>query len=510
LLNFWKQYVKEVLVFCRFSIKIETICMTNDIAKEALQITTHEEKLEFGTDGIRWNVVEQGHRLPFDNYRFAFALKEVGIKQVFLAKDNRQWNFPTNQEMLDALAAAEIRFTMCEIPITTPMAAYFTKKLFEANLEESIGIQFTASHFVHRHNGIKLINPRGQRITREKESEIARAYANQAGDVNRTKPNQVRAEHVIHQDEWQIARDEYLSKIFNGFPEGVSNFQLDLGNGAISHLIDSEIIQEVFLSNDGRSKNITIHNSDIVGFNVNQNCGSEFARTRSQEIAAQLKLYGQEYHIAFDGDGDRIVIVDKNGKLFEAHHLLFLLAYDWKLDHPQETGKIVITEAFNYGIIDSLKAFGIEVVIAEKGDTNVEQTIEKNKALFGSEPENCPIFGPEAKSADALAVFAKVMEILNKRKLSLSELTAAYKLRPEARGKIHVILSQQQIQALLQKYQDLNPAGRVRIWPSIEPGILKWQIEGGETSVAKEINKLEKDLQAEIIELTKRKQIYTI
>ena len=280
--------------------------------------------------------------------------------------------------------------------IPTPGLMYYSLK------ENCIGIMITASHNPYKDNGIKIIE-NGSKITKEVMSEIE-FFIEQNKNIKYDNKNN---DLVIDNSVVNFYLDFVKKKIIKHDLKII----YDGANGAFSY-----ILKELF------NENIII-NCNPDGMNINDKCGS----TNLSSLNHALKVKGYDIGIAFDGDGDRMMVVDKYNRVYEGDFITYIFATDLLEDEQLTGNTVVFTEITNPGIIEKLNNLGVYTIITEVGDHNIVKAMER-EYILGGESSGHIINKNILPFGDGLVNALELIKVLTKRKKKLYEYTHELKL----------------------------------------------------------------------------------
>jgi len=361
---------------------------------------------------------------------------------------------------------------------TTPGVAYLTKRQ-HANL----GVIVSASHNPPEYNGIKLVGPDGLRLRREEEEIeglINEVIAEEAeSDTN--PGQQFDGQHLIE----LYTRDQVRLCPFKSLKS--LKLVLDCANGAVSR-----VAAEVFTRLGAETIAV---NNDLVGHNINDRCGSEHARQFPQDLIEAVRHHSAAYGLAFDGDGDRLVIVDADGRMYNGDDILFILATHFHSLGKLRGNAVVTTRMANTGLKEALCIQGIRTVYTEHGDKHLEAEIWSKNYLLGSEQVgNVIINNGYHAAADSLYGALILGGIVCDQGARLYELVTPLRKYPQVLASVRLARTPPLEQIiLLQEQKDrslalLGEGARVLIWySSTEPGLFKAMVEGGKGDTLEEV-----------------------
>ena len=345
----------------------------------------------FRTDGIR------GEAYTELTLQLAYLIGQFfknNEKTVVIGMDTRQSSPDIAQAIYEGLENhRDVRFAGV---IPTPGLMYYTLK------NNCIGIMVTASHNPYQDNGIKVIDS-GYKISQEYSEEIERF-------INENIHN------VYNQEKTNIDIDYSVSKLYIDFLKSKiihHNFKIlfDGANGAYSY-----ILKELF-----KEEEIIFCEPD--GININQNCGS----THLSSLIHALKVKNYDIGIAFDGDGDRIMVVDKNNRIYEGDFLTYIFALDLYERKMLKGDTVVFTEVVNPGIINRLNDLGIYAILTEVGDNHITKALRREYVL-GGESSGHIINKTIVPYGDGLSNALELINVLVRNKKKLHEYTYEVKL----------------------------------------------------------------------------------
>lgn len=346
----------------------------------------------FRTDGIRGEAYTE---LTLQLAYLVGSFYKNSKKKIVIGMDTRASSPDIALAIYEGLKDnKDIRFAGV---IPTPGLMYYTLK------EECIGIMVTASHNPYQDNGIKIIDS-GYKISEKKTEEIEHFITDN--------------ENIIYTPNKNINLDIDYSvvKLYTDFLKSkmiINNLRIlfDGANGAYSY-----ILKELFKPQE-------IINCEPNGKNINLNCGS----TNVSSLIHALKVKNYDIGIAFDGDGDRIIVVDKNNRIYEGDFLTYIFALELAERKMLKGDTVVFTEVVNPGIINKLDDLGIYTVLTEVGDNHISQALKRGYTL-GGESSGHIINQSILPFGDGLSNALELIKILNRDKRKLHEYTHDIKL----------------------------------------------------------------------------------
>jgi phosphoglucosamine mutase len=442
-------------------------------------------RVEFGADGIRGIVGEWPFLSPVV-VRIGQALGRYISERsehpfVVIGRDTRS----SGQDLLSCLRAGlgDQGVDVINLGVmTTPGVASITRQQ-KANL----GVIVSASHSPHQYNGIKLVNQNGLRLQREEEIEIEFLIdecVNRAVDLSITPGHQTDGQHLI-----ELYIQDHVKRCPVQSLEGLK-VVLDCACGAASR-----VAPEAFRR---LGADVVAINDVIEGKDINYECGSEYVRVSPRNLVDVMRQYDASYGFAFDGDGDRLVVVDSNEQVFDGHDLLFVLAVYFHSKGLLRGDTVVAIHRANRGLTEALGRAGIQTVHTDNGDKNVEAAMWGGDFLLGGEPGGNIIINDGHHTA-ADAVYAALVlggALIQNRDISLREMAAPLRKRPQVMVSFEVTnkLTLEQRETLQKQVGDaqaeLGEDSRILFWESsTEPGVFRVMVEGSCESTLEEVSR---------------------
>ncbi len=371
-------------------------------------------KKYFGTDGIRGRVnKEKINGEMFFKFGLAagtyFKNQKKNKQIAIIAKDTRLSGYTLEPALVSGLASAGMHiFTFGPLP--TNGLAMLTKKM-QANL----GIMITASHNPYYDNGLKLFGPDGLKLSDLIEKKIEKLIDTNIS-INLSSPKILgrvqRLENVS---------EKYIEILRSNFPNQFNlrglKIAIDCANGAaykVGPLLFESLGAQVYKT--GINPN---------GFNINERCGS----TYPNKIRNFTKKNKAHIGISLDGDADRIIICDENGKIIDGDAIIAMLAKRWKKKKILKGG-VIGTLMSNFGLEEFFKRNKIKFLRSQVGDRHVKELMKKNKFNLGGEQSGHIILGKFATTGDGLLVALEVLFSMRKGKKA-SELFNNFKPTPQ-------------------------------------------------------------------------------
>lgn len=384
-------------------------------------------KKYFGTDGIRGKLGESvitpefALKLGYAAGRtFKENLDNTMRRRVLIGKDTRISGYLLESALEAGFAAAGVDVALLG-PVPTPAIAYLTR-----TFHACAGVVVSASHNPYYDNGIKFFSARGRKLDDALEAQIE-AYLNEYIDKDMQVTS---ADELGKAKRINDAQGRYIehckSTVSPRFNLSGLHIVLDCANGATY-----QVAPKVFLELGAK---VTVIANEPDGFNINENCGS----TAPQALIDKVLATSADLGIAFDGDGDRVTIIDQRGKIIDGDAILYLIAQGL-IHQGQKPAGVVGTVMTNMGTINAIQSLGIEFQAAAVGDRYVMEKLVKNQWSLGGESSGHIICLEKSTTGDGIVAALQVLETLVNSGKSLTQLLANYELYPMKMVNVDVI-----------------------------------------------------------------------
>src|SRR6185295_15142225 len=367
-----------------------------------------------GTDGIRGRAGEP----PLDEatvQKIGRAIvKALGIKEprVLLGRDTRE-SGPRLEAHLAAGLAAEGAIPESAGVLPTPAVAHLARQRSGGRRKSGydLGVVLSASHNPYEDNGIKVFGGAGRKFSTELE-EKTEAIVEELDTPTVGSP-------TLAQRDLSSAYLGHLFAAYRGPSLEGRRLVVDCANGATSFLA-----RRLF---EGLGAKVVVIHDAPDGRNINRGCGA----TVPAEVAAAVVKNGAELGMAFDGDGDRCILADANGRVVDGDHVLFLTARHLAAMKQLKGGAVVATVMSNVGLEIALGKLGIPLVRTAVGDRNVLEEMERRGANLGGEQSGHVIFLDHEPTGDGLLTALKVLEVVKASGRPLHDLAAELEVYPQ-------------------------------------------------------------------------------
>ncbi|KMZ32286.1 phosphoglucosamine mutase [Haemophilus influenzae] len=365
----------------------------------------------FGTDGVRGKVGAYPITPDFAlklGWAAGKVLASQGSKMVLIGKDTRISGYMLESALEAGLAAAGLSAAFTG-PMPTPAIAYLTR-----TFRAEAGIVISASHNPYYDNGIKFFSAKGTKLPDEIEEAIE-AMLEQPMDC-------VESAELGKASRINDAAGRYIEFCKGTFPAhlGLEGYKIvvDCANGATYHIAPN-VFREL-------GAEVIEIGTDPNGLNINEKCGA----TDVTALQAKVVETKADVGLAYDGDGDRIMMVDHLGNKVDGDQILFIIARE-ALRSGQLKGGVVGTLMSNMSLEIALKMLGVPFLRANVGDRYVLEKMLENDWTLGGENSGHIIIADKNTTGDGIVASLAVLAAMAQHKLSLNELASAVKLFPQ-------------------------------------------------------------------------------
>ncbi len=429
-------------------------------------------KKYFGTDGIRG----RANKFPMTPDIVLKVGMAVGAKfingnhrhRVVIGKDTRLSGYVIEPALTSGFAAVGMDVFLVG-PVPTPAISMLTK-----SLRADIGVMISASHNPYHDNGIKIFGRDGYKLDDQLELEIEQLID---GDINPYLASSKNFGRVKRIDD---AKGRYIEFVKNSFPKDQTldglKIVVDCANGA-SYSIAPTIFWEL-------GAEVIEIGVEPNGFNINQNCGSTNPELLCKEVLAQKADIG----IALDGDADRLLVVDEDGKTIDGDLIIGLIAKKMHDNSELKGGAVITTQMSNLALENYIKDLGLEFVRTNVGDRYVLEEMRKRQSNIGGEKSGHIVLSDYSTTGDGLIAALQILSIVAAQKKPVSQIANIFKLSPQILKNItfenkskdnYDPLKASEIQDfILKKQQELKGQGRIFVRKSGTENLIRIMAEG--------------------------------
>ena len=365
----------------------------------------------FGTDGVRGKVGTYPITPDFAlklGWAAGKVLASQGSRTVLIGKDTRISGYMLESALEAGLAAAGLTAAFTG-PMPTPAVAYLTRTF---RLEA--GIVISASHNPYYDNGIKFFSSQGTKLPDDIEEAIE-TMLDQPMDC-------VESADLGKASRISDAAGRYIEFCKSTFPAhlGLDGYKIvvDCANGATYHIAPN-VLREL-------GAEVIEIGTDPNGININEKCGATDVKALQEKVLETKADVG----LAYDGDGDRIMMVDHLGNKVDGDQILFIIARE-ALRSGQLKGGVVGTLMSNMSLEIALKMLGVPFVRANVGDRYVLEKMVEHNWTLGGENSGHIIIADKNTTGDGIIASLAVLSAMVQHRLSLNELASAVKLFPQ-------------------------------------------------------------------------------
>lgn len=346
----------------------------------------------FGTDGFRGEAnvsLTVEHAYKVGRFLGHYLKKDDHVVRVVIGKDTRLSGYMFETALASGLTASGANVYELHVT-TTPSVSYLVRKEgFDC------GIMISASHNPYYDNGIKVINGQGHKLEQDIEEQIEKYIDGDIPEIPYAK-----RENIGRCFDYTKGREEYIQYLLDLVkkPYDGKTVALDLSNGSAS-MIAKDLFEEL-------GAQVIARHDEPNGTNINRDCGS----THIEALQSLVYDTGADIGFAYDGDADRCLAVDDDGKVIDGDHILYLCG---KYLHEQgklKNDMVVTTVMSNMGLYRAFDKLGIHYEQTAVGDKYVCENMMENGYVIGGEQSGHIIFKEHAVTGDGILTSLMIME----------------------------------------------------------------------------------------------------
>jgi phosphoglucosamine mutase len=435
----------------------------------------------FGTDGIR-GLVGQDQITPEFCLRLSWAIGKVFADEgrrahVLIGKDTRISGYMLESVLQSGFVSAGADVSLLG-PIPTPAIAYLTRAV-----RADVGVVISASHNPYYDNGIKLFDGNGNKL----------------GDALEQQIEAMIQREMVCEDSQSLGKASRISDAPGRYVEFCKNsltrdfslrgmkIVLDCAHGA-AYQVGPRVFQEL-----GAEVVATAVQPD--GFNINSQCGSTHPEMLQRRVIEEAADVG----IAFDGDGDRLIMVNADGELLDGDHLLYIIARSRQAKQSMQGG-VVGTVMSNLGLERALEALAVPFTRAQVGDRHIMEALHQRGWTLGGEPSGHILTLDLCTTGDAIIAALQVLLAMQQADAPLKELASGITKAPQVLINVNVdspagiCEHPQMVEAQTTYEQQMGARGRILIRPSGTEPLLRIMVEGEDQA---EVNLVAQSLAAQ-------------
>ena len=470
--------IDKIIMLCDlFNITTDEL-LRNDYKINSEKMSDSQNKY-FGTDGYRGEAnkdLTSMHAYKvgrFLGWYFSSEIsgnKKTGYKpKIVIGKDTRRSSYMLEYSLVAGITASGADAYMLHVT-TTPSVSYVTRQD-----EFDCGIMITASHNPYYDNGIKIINKYGEKFD-DKSTALIEAYIDgnlNALGVNGNDLPLASKDRIGCIVDYVSGRNRYVGYLISLASHSYKRFKigLDCANGA-SWMIAKSVFGAL-------GAQTFVIGAEPDGLNVNSNCGS----THIENLCKLVKEQHLDIGFAFDGDADRCIAVDGNGKVIDGDVMMYILGKRLKTRGVLNFDTGVATVMSNSGLIKSFSEIGINCVQTAVGDRFVYECMQDNDYCLGGEQSGHIILKKYATTGDGLLTAIMIMEEICDQKSTLSELSEPVKLYPQylknikVKNKEAVFEDDEVLEKLNEIENKINSEGRILLRKSGTEPVIRIMVE---------------------------------
>jgi len=431
----------------------------------------------FGTDGIRGmaNLEPMTAEMAIKVGRAAGYIFLNGNKRrhtVLIGKDTRRSCYMIENALTAGFCSVGVNVLLTG-PLPTPGVSYIMR-----SLRCDGAVMISASHNDYSDNGIKIFGPDGFKLADETEDEVERLI--KTGEIDNVRPTGTDIGVARRIDD---AVGRYIEFVKASFPKGMRldglRIVVDTANGA-TYKAGPDMLREL-------GANVIHIGGEPSGCNINEGIGS----VHPEEMRARVIKERANLGIAFDGDGDRLVMADEQGRLLDGNALLAILGVDLLERGALPEKTLVSTIMANGGLEKAIVSRGGKLLRTKVGDRYVVEEMREKGLVLGGESSGHIVMLEHNTTGDAAIAALQVLAIMVRRGQSLGILAGVYQEMPESHRKIPLPKNpptQEQLDVLATNIQaELNGSGRVVIRPSGTEPIIRVMVQHEDQRMAESL-----------------------
>ena len=428
----------------------------------------------FGTDGIRGEVGKSpitADVLLKVGWAVGSVLKEQNENaSVIIGKDTRVSGYLFESALEAGFLSAGVNVGMLG-PMPSPAIAYLTQA-FGA----TAGVVISASHNPFQDNGVKFFSSKGVKLSDDTQKAIEKKISMPMTSVDSASIGKAKR--------YEQAVGRYIEFCKSTFDKSCDlsnlNIIIDCANGATYHIAE-DVFTELGAS-------VSMINNSPDGYNINRDCGA----TDTKHLQKVVLENNADLGIAFDGDGDRLIMVDHKGHKVDGDELVFIIANAWKESGDLKSKTVVGTKMTNLGIQSAFADAGISFIEADVGDRHVMNQLIKHKAVLGGEGSGHIICLNKSTSGDGIIAALQVLEVMSKTGKNLNNLKSRFTKYPQVllnvrtKSKVDLQGESKLTQAVNSIESKLSNTGRILIRESGTEPLIRVMVESANYKLAKD------------------------
>jgi phosphoglucosamine mutase len=376
----------------------------------------------FGTDGVRGTAnvepvtaetaLKLGRAAAHVFKNLNKQARDRGKHKIVIGKDTRLSGYMLENAISSGILSMGVDVLFIG-PLPTPGVAYITR-----SLRADAGIVLTASHNPYTDNGIKFFRADGYKLDDQIENQIEKLVF--SGEIEKVRPAADEIGKAVRIDD---ALGRYIEFAKAGFPKNLTlenlRIVVDCGNGA-AYKASPCVLREL-------GAEVIVFGNHPDGKNINENCGS----MHPEKLCAEVIAHKAHVGIAHDGDADRVLLCDENGKLVDGDDIMAIAATDMLAQGTLAEKTLVATVMSNAGLETAIKKAGGKIIRTAVGDKNVIEEMLKKGLNFGGEQSGHLIFREYSTTGDGLVAALQILRIMREKNQPLSKLVKCWTRFPQ-------------------------------------------------------------------------------
>ena len=423
----------------------------------------------FGTDGIRGvaNIYPMTIEIAMQVGRaIAFIVKDKAKgHRIVIGKDTRQSCYMLENALAAGICSMGVDVLLVG-PLPTPGIAFIT-----TSMRADAGVVISASHNPFQDNGIKIFSSDGFKLPDEVEADIEDLIFSQKMAALRPVADEVGKASRIDD-----AKGRYIQFLKNTFPKiyTLDDFHVvvDCAHGA-TYKVAPHVFEEL-------GAKVTRIGVDPDGRNINDGCGA----LHPGLMAEKVKQLGADIGLAFDGDGDRLIVSDERGEIVDGDHVMAICAQELLKQRKLKKKTLVATVMSNMGLEEAIEGLGGKMIRTGVGDRYVVECMRKKGYSFGGEQSGHLVFLDHITTGDGILAGLQLLAIMKKRKKPLSELATIMESFPQVLK--NVLMSSKTpidtipnfLHTVTKLEEKLGSNGRILVRPSGTEPVIRVMVEG--------------------------------
>jgi phosphoglucosamine mutase len=432
----------------------------------------------FGTDGIRGvaNIEPMTTETALRVGRAAghIFLRDDRRHRVLIGKDTRLSGYMLESALVAGICSMGVDVLLVG-PLPTPGVAYILR-----SLRADAGIMISASHNPYEDNGIKFFSPEGFKLADDVEREMERLLS--SGEIDSIRPT---AEHVGKAFRIDDAVGRYIEFVKATFPKGMTlegvKVVVDCANGAL-YKVAPQVLKEL-------GARVVPMAVEPDGENINADCGSQYP----ERMMEKTREVGADLGLAFDGDGDRVVMSDAKGQLVDGDCQMAISGLDLAASGKLAANTVVATVMSNVGLEVALERAKVNLERTPVGDRYVVERMLDGGFNLGGEQSGHIVFLDRNTTGDGMIAALQLLAIMESTGKDLAELAKCFEPFPQVLVNVRTAKRQdpESLPAFKEKAKKLEkllgPHGRILVRPSGTEPMIRIMAEGRDEEKTRQV-----------------------